>query len=414
MIANSKALLLAALLGLGSQPAWAETSADQFADDLTISDDIAITSCVESCDDCAVDCGCACGDACGGGSLMDALNLDVVYTGDTFANTRGGIDTGTNYGGLLDVVLYTDLAALGLEPIGGTFVLHGQNKHGPSLTRLVGATQSINTDADPFTAMAEYYWQRPMFDDLIVWRIGRQVGAIQFSVLDLAADFTYGAFQKSPNNPIPWYPNPSVAATVAAKVTESIDFNYGAFNGAAPDQLSPWGWSEEGKVYNVAQLKYHYSWGGLPGDLQTGAWYESGSHDAVVGPGTFHGNNGYYFGWDQLLVNEQENSDQGLGTFCIYSYAPDDRNIVRNHFATGVVYRGLLPGRDGDVIGVGCSWAEFSDDLVGRETEQTTEAFYNIHLTETLIVQPAMHYIDNPGGTLPDALTAGFRFGFEL
>jgi porin len=389
-------------------------------DEIMSSDAVAPDVIVASCEDdscCDIDCGCGCGVAGAGsgwGSLADAFNLDVVYTGDTFANTHGGIDTGTNYGGLLDVVLRTDLAALGFDAIGGSFVLHGQNKHGPSLTRLVGATQSLNTDANPFTAMAEYYWERPMLDDMVVWRLGRQVGAIQFSVLDLAADFTYGAFQKSPNNPIPWYPTPSVAATVAVSLTEHLTVNAGAFNGARADQLSPWGWSEEGKVYNVAQAKYSYSIEGLPGDVQGGAWYESGSHDAVGGPGTFHGNHGYYTGWDQLLINEVDDPNQGLGTFFIYSWAPDDRNAVENHFATGLVYRGLLPGRDGDTIGIGCSWADFSDDLAGRDTEETIEAFYGMHVTDTLLIQPVVQYIENPSGTLPDALVAGFRLGFEL
>jgi hypothetical protein len=193
MTATSKALLLATLLSLGTLPARADTTDDiisddiQIEEDLQIEDDLLIASCVESCDECCVDCGCGAGVG-GAGGLLSAFNLDIVYTGDTFSNTEGGISTGTNYGGLVDVVLFTDLAALGLEPIGGTFVLHGQDKHGPSLQRLVGATQSLNTDANPFVAMAEYYWQRPMFDDLITWRIGRQVGAIQFSVLDLASD----------------------------------------------------------------------------------------------------------------------------------------------------------------------------------------------------------------------------------
>ncbi len=169
-----------------------------------------------------------------------------------------------------------------------------------------------------------------------------------------------------------------------------------------------------GKVYSVGQLKYHYSLCGRPGDLQSGAWNKSGSHDAVVGPDTFHGNHGFYFGWDQLLVNEAANSDQGLGAFVIYSYAPNDRNTVGNHFATGLVYRGLLPRRDSDMLGLGCSWTEFSEELVGRETVQANELCYNIHVTGKLIVQPAMHYIEHPSGTLPDALDAGGRFGIEL
>ncbi len=360
---------------------------------------------------------CDCGAAVGKGFFeggSDLFELDVLYTADTFSNTRGGINRGTAYKGLVDVVLRTDLNALGLDAIGGSFVLHGQNCHGPAINRFVGSSQSTNIDAEPFTAMAEYYWERPMADDLAIVRIGRQVGAIQFSVLDLAADFVYGAFQKSPNNPIPWYPNPTVAATAGLALTESLDVNVGSFAGGDPSQLTSWGWSDNGQVYSIGQAKYHYSIDGLPGDIQTGVWYESGDHAAVGGPGSFDENYGVYTGWDQLIWNEADNPDQGLGTFFIYSWAPFEQNMITNHFATGLVYRGLLPQRESDVVGVGLSIADYSSRLVGFETEETIELFYLIQCTETLIVQPDLRYVSDPGGIHDDSLVVGFRFGFEL
>jgi porin len=362
-----------------------------------------------------VDCGCgACVDDSLFGKLSQAFDLDVLYTADTFSNTNGGLNRGTAYSALLDVVLRTHLDAIGLGAIGGDFVLHGQNKHGPALNRFVGSSQSTNIDAEPFTAMAEYYWERPMADDMVILRAGRQVGAIQFSVLDLAADFAYGGFQKSPNNPIPWYPNPTVAVTGGVRLTESLDLNTGAFNGGDPDQLSPWGWSDRGQVYSVSQLKYRYSVNGLPGDLQTGAWYESGDHTAIGGPGAFDENYGVYTGWDQLVWSEADNPDQGLGTFFIYSWAPFERNAITNHFATGVVYRGLLAQRDSDVVGLGLSIADYSSRLAGFSTEDSVELFYKVNVTDKLIVQPDLRYVSNPGGVNDDTVVAGFRLGVEL
>jgi carbohydrate-selective porin OprB len=344
----------------------------------------------------------------------DAVTLDVVYTSDAFSNTRGGIDAGTGYSGLLDVVLRTDLEALGFEIIGGSFVLHGQNKTGPGLGPYTGATQSTNIDADPFTAMAEYFWERELSDGLAIVRIGRQVGAIQFSVLDLAADFTYGGFQLSPNNPLPWYPNPTLAATVNIDLTERVNLAFGSFAGGPPDQLTSWGWSNEGKVYTVGQIRYSYDRCGLPGDVQTGIWYTSGSHEDVADNNDVHGNHGVYFGWDQLLWSERCDPEQGLGTFFIYSWAPQDRNVVTNHVATGVVYRGLLRNRAADVTGVGLGIADFSNDLAGRETERIVEFFHKVQVTATTIVQPALYYISHPGGVEEDSLVVGIRVGFEL
>lgn len=340
--------------------------------------------------------------------------FDVLYTNDVMRNDRGGIQTGGVGTGLLDVVMFADLDLLGLEAIGGTLVLHGQNKHGGVLQQRVGASQSTNIDAEPFTAMAEYFWEQTYFGDAAVVRIGRQVGAIQFSILDPAADFLYGGFVISPNNPLPWFPNPTVAITGNLQLTETIDIGGGSFNGGPPDQLSPWGWSEDGRVYSLVELTCRYDIAGLPGDIQNGLWYTSGSHDDIFGGAAHSGNNGYYFGIDQQFWSEPANPDQGFAAFFIYSWAPEDRNVINRHYAAGCVYRGLLPGRDEDVVGVGVSTVDWSDEVARPETETVIEAFYKTWFAGDTLVQPVVQFIDNPNGLLEDSLAFGMRLGWEL
>ncbi len=344
---------------------------------------------------------------------LSATTFEVVYTSDTFRNTRGGRKVGTGYSGLVDLVSTTDLEKLGMENVGGNFVLHGLNKHGPGLNPFVGSTQSTNIDAAPFTAVGEYFWERQWSDGDILTRFGRQVGARQFSILDLAADYTYGGFQRSPNNPLPWYPNPSVGSTVDMRLTENLHLAAGSYANAQAGQLTSWGFSGDGTQYSLGQLKNSYSIGNKPGDLQLGLWYLSGSHLNPSATNISQGDYGVYTGWDQLLLSEDGDPEQGLGTFFIYSWAPSDRNRITNHFATGLVYRGLFASRSSDIAGVGISIAQFSDELVGFKTEQTTEAFYKVHVTSTTIVQPALHYITNPGGINRVSLDVGLRIGFE-
>jgi porin len=343
------------------------------------------------------------------------LSVDALYTNDTFNNSRGGIKDGTASHGLVDLVLRTNLDAIDASPIGGTLVLHGQNSHGPFLNDFVGSTQSTNINAHDFTRMAEYYWERNFDDGLAVVRLGRQVGAIQFSVMDLASDFLYGAFIISPNNPLPWYPNPTVAATADIALAEGLRLTAGSFAGGPPSQLTTWGWSQDGQVYSIAQLKYSYSIDGLPGDIQNGTWYSSGNYAAIDGSRNFVGNYGIYGGIDQMVwLEDDEDTKQGLGLFGIYSFAPQDRNNIQNHFASGIVYRGFLPGRDGDVTGVGYTIADFSNARIGLQQEHLVELFYKINITSTMILQPAIQFISAPSGFRQDTVVAGFRFGCEL
>lgn len=342
------------------------------------------------------------------------FSLDVLYTNDVLSNRQGGIRTGGVAKGLVDVVLRANLSELGMESLGGSVVLHGQNSHGNVLQQRVGASQSTNIDASPFTAMAEYYWERECLDQTSVVRIGRQVGAIQFSVLDVAADFLYGGFQLSPNNPTPWYPNPTFGVTGNVQLTDRFDVGAGVFNGGPPNQLSPWGWSEEDRVFSLLELTYSYDIAGLPGDIQNGFWFSSGDHAATFGGNPHSGNHGYYFGMDQMLWPEACAADQGLAAFLIYSFAPEDRNTINHHFATGLVYRGCVPSRDADIIGLGVSSVDWSDEIARPESETVVELFYKTRLLDSLLVQPAIQWIDNPSGIREDALVAGVRLGFEL
>ncbi len=378
-----------------------------------------------ACDQVLCDAMCGCPSAASNGFLDDWLaealpgaasvfSQDVLYTTDAFRNTYGGNQTGGVYKGLVDVVLRTDLSAIGMDRVGGDVVLHGLNSHGGFLAPLVGGTQSTNIDADDFTAMGEFYWERYAADGNIVTRIGRQVGAIQFSVLDPAADFLWGGFIISPNNPLPWYPNPTIGITSNVQLTETFDLGMGVFNGGAPNQMSPWGWSRDGSVYSIMELTHSYSIGGRPGDIQNGVWYTSANQADSFGGPAHRDSYGYYFGADQMLFAENGDPTQGLAAFFIYSYAPEERSAINHHYASGLVYRGLLPRRDGDVFGMGLSNVDFSNPATNPERETVIETFYKAHLCGSFFVQPAIQFIDNPSGTLDDSLVAGARIGFEL
>ena len=96
------------------------------------------------------------------------LAVEYIYTGEVFANMRGGLDTrrAAAYRGNFDLVMIGDLDEMGFAP-GGTIFLYGQNGHGCGLTdTYVGDFQTIsNIDAPDFMQMSEFWWSAPSSTD---------------------------------------------------------------------------------------------------------------------------------------------------------------------------------------------------------------------------------------------------------
>jgi carbohydrate-selective porin OprB len=102
-------------------------------------------------------------------------------------------------------------------------------------------------------------------------------------------------------------------------------------------------------------------------------------------------------------------SDQGLYAFGFINYAPKYDNAMPFYFQTGLVYKGLIPGRDQDQLGVVFGLGSYSyykivaEENAGKTIHQTNEAVveadYRAQLTKFVYVQPFWQYIIRPDGT---------------
>jgi carbohydrate-selective porin OprB len=144
-----------------------------------------------------------------------------------------------------------------------------------------------------------------------------------------------------------------------------------------------------------------------------GAWLSSSDTEAVDASRDFSNNYGFYVTVDRMLLREAESADQGLGAFGQFSWAPADRNYIDVGIGAGLVYTGLLPGRDADTCGGGFSLVEFSSNLratTGQTNENAIEIFYKARLCDWLAIIPDLQYIARPSGIERDALVVGVRF----
>ena len=116
-----------------------------------------------------------------------------------------------------------------------------------------------------------------------------------------------------------------------------------------------------------------------------------------------------------------------LRVFTRLGFAPaEDRSQSGFYAEAGLNYRGLLPGRGKDVVGLGLTYTDLSGDLrrLAREAnrfhqahdalpdyEALLEFTYQVNLAPWLSVQPDLQYIVHPGGSPRnnDALVLGTR-----
>ena len=92
---------------------------------------------------------------------------------------------------------------------------------------------------------------------------------------------------------------------------------------------------------------------------------------------------GMYFQADQQIFKEKSDdpakpSKQGLASFNEFTFTDPHNNALPFYFQTGLVYRGLIPKRDDDSVGVVLG-AGFYSTYLNQYTQQQNQALYNAY-----------------------------------
>jgi porin len=419
-------------------------------------------------------------DNCGGArDFLEDHGIDLFggYTAEVWGNTTGGLKRGAVYTGLLDFGSNLDFDKM-LGWKGASFSttwlwLSGRD----ASVDLVGNNLTIsNIAGDSTLRMMELWFQQEFWQRAdggpagLSLRLGQITADSEFFISDYGATFINGTFgwpaimgMNIPNGG-PAYPMGAPGVRVAISPVEWFTFQSAVFQGDVfPQNVNKYGFrwrlnQQQGYFWiNEAQVRWNHADAatGLPGQLKVGAWFDTASNIPLAnGSGDTWGDSGYYAIVDQMLFREPskeapvlatcqdgkcvkpadgkstaksskepvslEKSNQGLGWFGRVSFAPQDRNTVGFYFDTGLVYTGLLPGRDDDVAGISLGYADYTNDVAqgmfdegARQVgyEAVIEATYDAQITKWLHVQPDLQYIIRPGGSgdLGNALVLGAR-----
>jgi porin len=388
------------------------------------------------------------------------------YDAEVWGNTKGGLESGTVLTGLLDFGLKLDLEKAfgwpGASLSTTWLLLSGKN----ASNELVGNFLTISNNAG-FNTLRNYelWFQQNLLDDKISIRLGQVAGDTEFVISDYAALFLNGTFgwpafmyMNLPEGG-PGFPVGTLEMRLAVQPVKWFRFQTAVFQGNVYAQnvnLHGFRWRLDGQngffFLDEAQFRWNRSAQetGLPGQFKIGAWFDTAKSAEPNGGGFVRGNYGFYFILDQMLYRKPANmpghlatdrkddksalsgadgdrvtageqkSDQGLGWFGRIAFEPQDRNFIGFYFDTGLTYKGLVPSRNADTLGVAFAYAQLSSDAqqaeidegsVGVGAEMALEVTYQAQITKWLSIQPDLQVIINPGGNqdLNNALVIGGR-----
>lgn len=389
--------------------------------------------------------------------LIDrGIDFELFYFGSLPSNVDGGIRTGTDYQGALLATMTLDSEKLaGYE--GGTFYASGvwlDGQEGFS-DRHIGDLNKPNlVDFSNQLRLWELWYSQKMFDDKVTLKAGlmsvdrdfivpeyyNSLGSINFlNQTFFYPTLAFNLYQipgfPNANHSLPSTPYGALGVLVRIEPTDGWYVQAALYEGNPDDSYHGTDFSLDGDEGALIYAETGFRWGdtqGLPGSVKVGGFYHTDEFTDVnegisvvfaegIGlpatPAKDHsGNFGGYLLAEQYLWLEEGRDDPamqgGLGFFRV-SAAPKDRNLTQFGIDGGFVFKGLIPGRDWDTLGLGLSYLQISNDIGDSvaeingtygtdfklpDYEGVIELSYKAQLTAWWTLQPSVQWVLHPGG----------------
>lgn len=363
------------------------------------------------------------------------FTFTAAYTADLLDDASGGISPGGSYVDLLKLSAAYDGANAGHDGLTGLISI--EHQFGSQFTaQRVGAIQAISaSEAQPGTLRLYEAWGQ---QEVLSGQGGVKVGLIDlnstFDVQETAALFLNASNGIGPdigdtglNGPSD-YPTPALAVTSFYRPAEGWTAQVGVFDGVAGDPAHRGDFialQVDGALI-IGQIEKRF---GDTARIEVGAWTYTAEFPSLdnIGPNgvgrSVGGNDGVYGLLEGQLMPKPGGGDGGLAGWIRAGFANGNINPIANYASTGLVYTGLIAGRDKDEIGVSIaraglgSGARDQGHLEGRRigaAETNLETTYRYVVSDWLNVQPDLQYVINPHGDvhIPDALVVGLRLSF--
>ena len=379
------------------------------------------------------------GGSCGS-ALEQGLDLQLVYTGEQ-AWVRGGKDNGSTYLDNVDLTVAVDLDKL-LGQRGAEVFVYVLGNQGGSPTKFAGDWQVVsNIDAPDTWKLYELWYQRRWSEDRYSLKAGLYDLNTEFDAMDTAGLFLNSAFgigsdisQTGVNGPS-IFPTTSLALRGRAELGAQLYAQAAMLDGVPGDPERPHGTrielDRDDGLLAVGEVGYlHEPAAPQEGSYRKfalGAWRYTAAvtEDAFGSPLRHEENSGIYVLAEGALLVEPEDPSQGLSAFLRYGVADQRINRIDAFMSGGMVYSGLLPGREGDRAGIAFAHARNSERYRQASAaagapmdshETVVELSYRAPVRGWLTLQCDYQYVINPGTDpqLGDAQVYSLRFEIAL
>ena len=363
-----------------------------------------------------------------------------IFEGAT--NPSGGAGEAAAGAGQLDFGVLADLGKL-LGDDGGSLEAKITDRFGANLVTAAGLhslmqVQEIWGRGDIWR-LTQLSFAQDLFDKKLNIELGRINPGGDFDVF--ACNFQNLNFCGPPPGAIDgdyWFNAPVSQWGARAKlnISKALDVEAGVYQ-INPVNLKR-GFSFDFSGGEGALVPFKLEWkptlGNLPGDYQIGGWYsDMAAHDvffdvnrgpaSVTGlsPLLVHGRRGFFISARQQLTGDAPPKDApvgsngaGLTAFASFTQSDHSTSLLDNQFEIGAVYKGAIPGRPKDEIGLAFGTTHVNGRIAlgqalhnaagllplqpVQHTEFVTELDYRFIATSGVEISPNLQYIASPGG----------------
>lgn len=356
------------------------------------------------------------------------VSLSAVHTGEVRGVVSGGIARGARYLDNLDLQVALDADRL-IGWRGARLFLYGIYDNGRGLSRtLVGDVQGISNietrvrAARLFEAWVEQDVGRHASIRAGLYNLNAEFDTTQSGGLFLISSHGIGPdYAQSGRNGPSIFPVTSLAVRGEVALGRNVLVRAAVLDGVPGDPAHPKRTAIRLSRRDGALLAGEVDWLAGGTKIGIGGWVYTARFGALgaAGPGR-RGNKGGYVYAEHRFAGTRADDPAGLAAWLRLGLAETRFNAIGNYAGGGIVYTGLLPGRDRDQAGLSFAAAGLgarfrrAEAVAGRaigRREVVLEAAYQAVLTPWLSLQPDAQYVIRPGGDprRGDAVVLGLR-----